>query len=139
MLFKLTDTCELLCFSQLLSSTGWYAELAALYKHYSKHEQVRAIAAVKTSRCVWLLVWAGAGIACPGRTYFCTKQCAVCVHSVLDLHQGLDGIKGPTHIPVQVSTKHMHAACSASGAGAAVSDLPGARRAASSCVWSCSR
>ena len=25
---------------QLLSSTGWYAELAALYKHHSKHEQV---------------------------------------------------------------------------------------------------
>jgi len=25
---------------QLLASHGYYAELAALYKHYSKHEQV---------------------------------------------------------------------------------------------------
>lgn len=37
-----------LCFyttsqSQLLSSTGWYAELAALYKHHSKHEEVSII------------------------------------------------------------------------------------------------
>eukprot|EP00967_Tisochrysis_lutea_P052546 scaffold65162_cov15-Tisochrysis_lutea.AAC.1 len=30
------------CYMQLLSSHGYYAELAALYKHYSKHGQSAA-------------------------------------------------------------------------------------------------